>query len=58
MNAALLKLALSGKMPLQLDYPADENGESLQPAAIDEPLYWIEAELQIADAFAWLLHVI
>jgi hypothetical protein len=54
----ILKLALSGNMPLQFDNPANENGDNRPTDAINERLQSIEARIQIEDAFAWLLHII
>jgi hypothetical protein len=89
MSKGILQLALSGKVPLQLEYrepSSSENVGNRKPPAGSEPLHAIQAESnvcrttlqrtrlttahnvpwtpgvrrarrQIADAFAWLLHV-
>ncbi len=61
MSKGILQLALSGKVPLQLDYREPSTGENAErpkePAAIERP-HHNQAKAQIADALAWLLHVI
>jgi hypothetical protein len=59
-NKGILKLALSGKVPLQLEYSDPSCGSSAErrsDSAVNEQLN-NAAKMQIADAFAWLLHVI
>lgn len=59
MNKGILKLALSGKVPLQLEYRDPSCGSSAERRSdsVSEQLN-NAAKMQIADAFAWLLHVI
>ena len=54
--------ALSGGLPLELDYhdptvPSDNGGNRKERAGA-EPVQHSDARAQIADAFAWLSHVI
>ena len=54
--------ALSGGLPLELDYhdptvPSDNGGNRKEYAGA-EPEQHSDAKAQIADAFAWLSHVI
>ena len=54
--------ALSGGLPLELDYrdpamPSDKGGNRKECAGA-EPVQHSDARAQIADAFAWLSHVI
>jgi len=54
--------ALSGRLPLELDYrdpamPSDKGGNRKECAGA-EPVQHSDAKAQIADAFAWLSHVI
>jgi hypothetical protein len=59
-NKGILKLALSGKVPLQLEYRDPRGGSSAEyhsESAVNEQLQRDLARTQIADAFAWLLHV-
>ena len=61
MNKGILQLDLSGRVPLELDYREPDGRENRGPraeaAAIERP-HDSDTQLQIADAFAWLLHVI
>ncbi|HEV2730221.1 MAG TPA: hypothetical protein VGV15_09325 [Terriglobales bacterium] len=59
MNKGILKLALSGNVPLQFEYRDPSGGSTAErsDSAVNERLD-NAAKAQIADAFAWLLHVI
>ncbi|PYX09922.1 MAG: hypothetical protein DMG88_04160 [Acidobacteria bacterium] len=59
MNKGILKLALSGKVPLQFEYRDHSGASSAErpDSAVNEQLD-NAAKVQIADAFTWLLHVI
>jgi hypothetical protein len=57
----ILELALSGSVPLQLDYrepSTGKNAENRRPPSANERRLSIPEKIQIADVFAWLLHAI
>lgn len=61
MNKGILQLALSGAMELELEYRepgSKENDSTNEHSAAAQQSDRIHAQEQIADAFAWLLHVI
>jgi hypothetical protein len=61
MHKGILQVAVSGKIPLQLEYrdpSGADNAERRSDSTVNEELHHNLAKAQIADAFAWLLHVI
>ena len=61
MNKGILELALSGTVELELEYRTPEDKQTQmphKPRVTVRQLRRIHAQAQIADAFAWLLHVI
>ena len=61
MNGGILQTSLSGAVKLQLEYrePMGKATETPQERAhTAQQLAQAHAKTQIADAFAWLLHVI
>lgn len=61
MNNGILELALSGAMELELEYWKPDSTEThvaFEQRVTAQQLHRIHMPAQIADAFAWLLHVI
>jgi len=60
-NRGILELALSGALELELEYRKPDSKETRVPheqRVTVQQLRRVHAQAQIADAFAWLLHVI
>ena len=61
MNRGILELALSGALELEPEYRKPDSKETRVPheqRVTVQQLRRVHAQAQIADAFAWLLHVI
>ena len=61
MNKGILQLAVSGKIPLQLKYRDPTGADDVErrsDSVVNQQFHHDSAKVQIADAFAWLLHVI
>jgi hypothetical protein len=59
-NKGILELALSGAVELELEYrkPDSTENQAFEQPVTAQQLHRLHVQAQIADAFAWLLHVI